>query len=97
MLFSFIDFRLPRDNSTNVHISVPIFVWYFHNTKSNVIWEGTHNNTVKKEGTNNIIYGGDSCFKFSVRLNVKLLTNETNISDLYCRSSAHLRYTPPNC
>ena len=46
----YLDFPLPRDNSTNVHTSVRRFVWYFHNTKSNLIWEGTHNNRVKKEG-----------------------------------------------
>jgi hypothetical protein len=29
---------------------------------------------LKREERNNVIYGGDSCFKLSVRLNVKLLT-----------------------
>jgi hypothetical protein len=50
------------------------YFWYFHIKKCNVIWEEAHNNRVKKEGKNNVIYGGDSFFKLSVRLNVKLLT-----------------------
>ena len=48
MLFSFLDFLLPRDDSTNENFTVRTPFWDFHDTKPNAIWEGTYNKIIKQ-------------------------------------------------